>query len=206
MRIECKDFDRAVQSPELLPDLRAHAKECERCRRELYLWTELSNAARELHAEWESPTLWPKIEVALKAEPRRRRAMPVWRLAAAAAVLVAVFGVWRWQGAGGGEPSSRASRDLLTEQALRELEVAEVAYARSIEKLALLAEADLKRDPSPLAANYREKLVLLDSAIAEIKSNVERNQYNAHLRTELASLYREKQATLQEWLRNANRN
>ncbi|HBY60113.1 MAG TPA: hypothetical protein DEH78_09845 [Solibacterales bacterium] len=202
MKIECRDFDRAVQSPELLSDLREHARACERCGRELYLWNELSNAARHLHTEWESPALWSRIEADLKRQPRRRRAFPVRWLTAAAAVALAVFGVWRWQSQ---PPSSRAGRDLLTEQTLRELETAEVAYARSIERLSLLAEADLKRDTSPLAASYREKLVLIDAAIVDLKATIEGNRYNAHLRTELASLYRDKQATLQEWLRNANR-
>ena len=57
-----------------------------------------------------------------------------------------------------------------------------------------------------MAAAYREKLTLLDSGIAELKATVESNRYNTYLRTELASLYRQKQQTLQEWLQNANHN
>jgi hypothetical protein len=57
-----------------------------------------------------------------------------------------------------------------------------------------------------MAAAYREKLALLDSAISEAKATVEQNRYNTYLRAELASLYQEKQKTLQEWLQNANRN
>jgi hypothetical protein len=48
--------------------------------------------------------------------------------------------------------------------------------------------------------------VLLDSAIADLRANVENNRYNVYLQTQLASLYREKQKTLQEWLENAKRN
>ena len=46
--------------------------------------------------------------------------------------------------------------------------------------------------------SYREKLLLLDSAIAETRARVERNRFNARLRQELLSLYQEKQSTLQQ--------
>ena len=57
-----------------------------------------------------------------------------------------------------------------------------------------------------MAAAYREKLTLLDSAIGELKSNAAQNRYNAYLRTELASLYGEKKRTLQDWMDYAKRN
>ena len=87
-----------------------------------------------------------------------------------------------------------------------EVQLAESAYARSIEKLSAVAGESLQKSPTPLADAYREKLVLLDSAIADLKANVEHNRYNVYLQTQLASLYREKQKTLQEWLENAKRN
>ena len=99
-----------------------------------------------------------------------------------------------------------ADREFLTESALQEVQQAEKAYARSIEKLSAVAAQDLERSSSPLAAAYREKLTLLDSGIAELKATVESNRYNTYLRTELAALYRQKQQTLQEWLKNANHN
>src|SRR5437588_225099 len=77
--------------------------------------------------------------------------------------------------------------DLLTESALQEVQQTEAAYARSIEKLSMLAAADLPQSPSPLAAAYREKLVLLDSAIADLKTNVESNRYNTYLQWQLAA-------------------
>jgi hypothetical protein len=63
-----------------------------------------------------------------------------------------------------------------------------------------------KQSPTPLAASYREKLVVLDSAIADLKDNVAGNQYNVYLQNQLALLYREKQKTLQEWLENEKGN
>ena len=49
--------------------------------------------------------------------------------------------------------------------------------------------------------NYREKLDLLDNAIAELKSSIGQNQYNTHLRKELIAVYQEKQRTLQNLMK-----
>jgi hypothetical protein len=47
-------------------------------------------------------------------------------------------------------------------------------------------------------ASYREKLRLLDAAIADCRAEVKKNRFNAHLRRELLAMYREKQSTLQQ--------
>ena len=200
MILECGDLDRALRTPELMPDMRAHAEQCAACREQLYLWDEISRLAPGLHEEWESPFLWPRIQANLAAEPTHRRT-PWWRWALAAAALVflaAMLQTWR-----SGKP---ANRELLTESALQEVQQAESAYARSIEKLSALAAQNLEHSSSPTAAAYRERLTMLDSGIAELKATVENNRYNTYLRMELASLYRQKQQTLQEWLQNANHN
>jgi len=194
MIFQCEDLDRALRSPELMPDARAHARNCPRCSEQLYLWSEISRLAPGLHEEWDSPELWPAIRSGMEAAATSRR-FPVWRwLMAAAAVIVlaaSLFLPWR------GRPQSR---DFLTEDALREVQQAESAYARSIDRLSKMAGADPSR--SPLADVYREKLALLDSAIADVKANLQNNRYNVYLQNQLASLYREKQRTLQEWLEN----
>src|ERR1019366_768747 len=98
-----------------------------------------------------------------------RQPTPVWRWALAAAAVVALavalFQPWRTR-----QPQDHA---FLTEDALREVEQAESAYARSIDKLSKLAEPGLEQSPAPLAAAYREKLVVLDSAIADVKANMD---------------------------------
>jgi len=200
MIFQCHDLERALRSPELMPDARAHAEGCPQCREQLYLWSEISRLAPGLHEEWESPALWPRIRADLEAATPARKAIPLWRwaLAAAAVVTLAVAIEAPWRGA--------ASRDFLTEDALREVERTESAYARSIDKLAAAAGNGLQQSPAPLAAAYREKLAVLDAAIADVKANVDGNRYNIYLQTQLASLYREKQETLEEWLENATRN
>ena len=64
----------------------------------------------------------------------------------------------------------------MTEAALQEVRQTEAAYARSIARLSVLAAPGLQQSPSPLAAAYREKLVLLDSAIADLQASVETNR------------------------------
>ncbi|MEI9973214.1 MAG: hypothetical protein WDO73_14905 [Ignavibacteriota bacterium] len=86
------------------------------------------------------------------------------------------------------------------------MQQAEAAYARSIANLAATVGPQLQSSPSPLAAAYREKLMMLDSEIAELKVTAAQNPYNAYLRTELASLYGEKKRTLEEWMKDAKRN
>jgi hypothetical protein len=199
MIFECGDLERALRSPELMPDARAHAETCEHCRAQLYLWTEISRLAPRLHQEWESPSLWPRIQASLDSPARRPSMPPLWRwaLAAAAAILLAAVLARPWR---------QPSREFLTEDALRQVEQAEAAYAHSIENLSRIAAPQIERSPSPLAGVYREKLLTLDSAIAELKAAAENNRYNIAIETQLASLYREKQKTLLEWLDHAKRN
>jgi hypothetical protein len=199
MIFQCDELDRALQHPELMPDAREHAETCERCREQLFLWTEISRIAPRLHEEWESPDLWRRIRADLAAAQPRRKPAPIWRwaLAAAAVVLIAAILLRPWR---------QQSREFLTDEALQQVQQAESAYARSIEKLSQVAGPGLEQSPSPLAGAYREKLLVIDSEIADLKATVERNRYNTFLQTQLASLYREKQKTLQEWLDYAKRN
>lgn len=207
MIFHCDDLDRALEFPELMPDALAHAENCSRCREQLDLWSEISRVAPQLHQEWESPALWPRISRELRPAQLHRKPILTWRwaLAAAAALILSAL-LWQtflWRP---GQGSRAPGRDLLTEEAFREVQQAEAAYARSIEKLSAVAAPTLDRSAAPLAAAYREKLVVLDSAIADLKTTSESNRYNAYVQTQLASLYREKQKTLQEWLENAPKN
>ncbi|HXB73667.1 MAG TPA: hypothetical protein VNY05_35845 [Candidatus Acidoferrales bacterium] len=221
MILHCSDLDRALSTPDLMPEMRAHAQQCEACAWQLHVWSEISRVAPELHREWESPLLWQRIAAGLLAEKqaaekravetRLSKAMPAWRwalcTAAVALLAVALFQPWRsWRPRANQPRANQPAGDLMTEAALQEVRQTEVAYVRSIAKLAALAASGLQQSPSPLAAAYREKLLLLDSAIADLQANVENNRYNTYLETELAGLYRAKQKTLQDWIQNANRN
>jgi hypothetical protein len=54
MILQCGDLERALRTPELMPDMRAHAEECAGCAGQLHLWSEISRLA-PVHEEWESP-------------------------------------------------------------------------------------------------------------------------------------------------------
>ena len=208
MTFACKDLDAALreQEPRALEAAWAHAETCPVCRETLTLWSEIEAAAPLLRREWSSPGLWPSIHQALAEEPERRKARRIgrsrlaWRLSlAAAAVLVVAVGGWLALHVPAGPAAGRADAAgrFLTEQALRDVERSEAEYVASIDRLARLVEPRMERPASPLAASYREKLRLLDAAIADCRAEVEKNRLNAHLRRELLAMYREKQSTLE---------
>ena len=212
----CRDLEKALRTedPELLAAIEAHAGSCGSCRRELAEWRQMHAAAASLRKSWDSPGLWPRIHQALAEESQKansvaapQRARHSWLPAAAIAALfaIATAGVWVFRNSGGREPLSshwQTTRDpLLTEQAVDQVDAAEKAYLDSIEKLSRLAEPSLTAANTPVLINYREKLAVLDSAIADLKSNIDQNRFNTHLRRELLAVYQEKQRTLQQLMK-----
>ena len=214
MTFDCKDLERALAVPELMADAREHAKVCDACRRELWLWGEISAEAPGLRDEWETPDLWPKIRQTLAAEQKAAKPHG-WRgrlggrfgwpvvagmaatMAIAASVLVVIY--TRPAPA----PAGSQDSDFLTEQTLQEVEKSEAAYRASIDKLVHLAQPKLSNSDNPAAVAAREKLLVLDSEIENVRSVVNRNRFNAQLQAELAVLYRDKQDTLKEILQRA---
>ena len=89
---------------------------------------------------------------------------------------------------------------LLKSAALKEVESAERAYERAIDKLAAEAKPQLEDPATPLMANYHEKLLVLDSAIDDLRAQAGLNPSNAQLRFQLLAMYQEKQKTLEEVL------
>ena len=93
---------------------------------------------------------------------------------------------------------------LLTDVALDDVERSEVEYVRSIENLSKLAQPRLDApEATPLLLSYREKLFLLDNAIAELNGEIRLNRYNTHLRRQLLGMYAEKQRTLRDVMKGA---
>lgn len=221
MNVNCSDFDRILERGDAqeMAALESHASTCEACRRQLALDREISAAAPLLQKSWPSPDLWPRIHQSLAEEsqraPRRRGFaawFPQWQMAAAALALIVVTATATWMltkngqqpgnlGAGTTTTTPDAEQRLLTEKAFSDVELKEAEYIKSIDRLAELAQPKLAKADSPLLLSYREKLLVLDSAIAELRTQAEQNQFNAHLRNELLEIYQMKQHTLQEVLR-----
>ncbi len=209
MTFDCKDLERALAVPELLPDAREHAKVCDACRRELWLWSEMSTVAPGLREEWETPDLWPQIRQTLAAQQKAAKPGGLswrssWRMlaiAAALAIAVSVSLVTYLRRVP--MPGAKPDPDFLTEQTFKEVEQTEAAYRASIDKLTRLAQPRLSSSENPEAIAIREKLLLLDSEIDNVRSTVARNKFNAQLQASLADLYRDKQDTLKEILQRA---
>ncbi len=212
MNVTCIDRERIFMdgSAEEWAALEVHAAYCAECGQELRIWKSMSTAAGELRQEWDTPYLWAKIERGLveqmEEKPSRVRAWLnswgmtglQWQTAVALALLIVVSGtvIWMkpWQ------PKSPTIGVFLQGNAVSEVERAEAAYEKAIDKLDAQARSQLDAPATPLMASYREKLLVLDNAIAELREEAGQNPANAHLRRQLLAMYQEKQETLQEVL------
>ncbi len=219
MKASCRDLEKALsgKNPALSAAFEEHAGSCSACGQEQAEWRQLSLAAPSLAKSWDSPELLSRIRQAIAEESlrtpgrdsgaglavRRLRWLPA--AAIAALFVIATAGLWAFRNSGSRDPLSshwRTTKDpLLTDRAVEEVETAEKAYLASIDRLSKLAEPKLAGATSPALVNYREKLDVLDSAIAELKSSIDQNRMNTHLRRELLAVYQEKQRTLQNLMK-----
>jgi hypothetical protein len=216
MNVTCSDRERIFEegTPAEWAALEAHATSCPLCAEELRAWKSLSIAANELRDYSASPSLWPRIERTLAEEAARtaRRAerkswfsflpgfLPVWRAALAGAFVLVLTISAGWFVIHRPVRTIDNDTSLLKSGALREVESAESAYERAIDKLALQARPQLENPATPLLASYHEKLMVLDSAIADLRAQAGMNPSNAQLRYQLLAMYQDKQRTLEEVL------
>ena len=215
MNITCQDRERILLegSAEEWAALERHAASCTECAEELRAWKALSLAAEEMRDYKEDPSLWARIESSLREHeqgPAVRRGfwgkLAFWReiplgwqtaLAGALVLVLAVAGGYlMWHP----NPPESGQSKLLKNSTLAEVERTESEYMRAIDKLAAEAKPQLDSPASPLMASYREKLMVLDSAIDELRVEAGRNPSNVHLRYQLLAMYQEKQETLREVL------
>lgn len=206
MTITCAEIDDLLfdGSPLAMAEAERHAKGCAACAASLAEWNDISATARSLRADapgdLQSDLLWPRIERGLAAARRRSPARRFVRYAAAV-LLAAFLGGTMFYALRLQTRVAAFDRDILRIAAVDEVEKAERAHVEAIARLEKLAEPRLEKAGTPLAAAYREKLMLLDDAIAECEANIENNQQNAYLREQLLSMYSDKQRTLQDVLR-----
>ena len=213
MNITCNDRERIFEDGTAAEwaALEAHAASCALCAEEVRAWKSLSVAARELRGYSDSLSLWPRIERALAEEAarngRRTRSKswysflpsvsPAWQTALAAAFLLVLTISGGWIYVHHSVATGENDKSLLQSSALKEVEGAERAYERAIDKLSVEAKPQLDSPATALLANYREKLLVLDSAIAELRAQAGWNPSNAQLRYQLLAMYQEKQRTLE---------
>ena len=127
----------------------------------------------------------------------------VWKnvqAAAAAGLLVALIGFGAWLYVREPKTPPVANQSLLKGKALKEVERTEAAYVEAISKLAQETKGQPETDSTGLMSSYREKLMMLDSAIDDLREQAGQNPSNSHLRYQLLAMYQEKQRTLEEIL------
>ncbi len=216
MNITCEDRDRIFEdgTPAEWAALEAHSANCAACAEELRAWKAISVAAKEMRDYSDSPSLWPRIEQALAAEAaaKTHRAQRWswlslgfglslgWQTAAAAAFVLILTVSAGWIYLHPTKPVPSPDLSLLKSPALAEVERTQAAYEQAIDKLAADAKPQLENPATPLQASYREKLLVLDSAINDLRAQAGMNPSNAHLRQQLLAMYQEKQQTLEDIL------
>jgi hypothetical protein len=220
MNIQCEDRERIFLDGTLeeWAALELHAASCGVCAEELRAWQELSTAAAELREHREDPALWSRIAASLEeqaAQQARRenrwaflrfgwRLPVVWQTALAGALVLALTlsGAYLYVlHERHNNVVTAVKNPLLNDRALAEVERTENAYMLAIDKLAQETKPQMDAAASsPLMDSYREKLLVLDGAIDELRLEAGQNPSNAHLRYQLLAMYREKQGTLQEIL------
>lgn len=217
MNVTCKDRERIFENGTAAEwaALEAHTVGCSVCAEEMRAWKSLSVAAKELQDYSASPELWTRIERELIEEDARKANgadrkrwfsfLPsisvAWQTALAGAFVLILTVSVSWivlRQPKDGESSQ--DKTLLKSAALTEVESAEAAYVRAIDKLAAEAKPQLEDPATPLMANYHEKLLVLDTAIDDLRSQAGLNPSNAQLRHQLLAMYQEKQETLKEVL------
>jgi hypothetical protein len=219
-KVNCSNRDRIFEdgSPAQWAALEAHAAACRQCAEEIRAWKSLSVAATELRDYSDDPSLWPRIHQSLVAAAARieqrksrwswgsiRQSFSLsWHTAGAATVvllLVISAAVYHRHNLTATNPSPPVQfGDLLRNNALAEVERTQSDYMHAIDRLATNAKPQLDNPETPLLANYREKLQVLDSAIDDLRAQARQNPSNAHLRYQLLAMYQEKQRTLEEVL------
>jgi uncharacterized membrane protein YhaH (DUF805 family) len=200
MKTNCNQLDDLLLegNPHSLEVAARHAEECDACMEKLASWNEISATAADLRTSWNNDMLWPRIERAIRDDKRRRRTS-VWQIAAAL-ILLAALGATAWI-AQRRMHAADFDNTILRVAAVDEVERAEQAHIAAINHLEAITASKLDQPSTPLLVSYKDKLMMLDDAIAECQSAINKNRQNAYLRTQLLTMYSEKQRTLQDVIR-----
>jgi hypothetical protein len=203
MKIQCESIDDLLLEGDAFSMQIAsrHASGCQACAEKLASWNEISGVAQSMRTTWQNDMLWPRIARSIRAEKRHKQSK-LWQIAAAV-VMLAALGTFAWK-ANEKLRTDQFNQQILQTSAVEEVEKAEKAHLAAIAQLQKSAEPKLDDASTPLMVSYKEKLMLLDDAIADCQANIDRNRQNAHLRKQLLAIYSEKQRTLRDVLREAN--
>jgi hypothetical protein len=208
--VSCEQFEQWVVSddPAERRQAAAHAAACPRCAAHAAGFAELQRLAADWRQSAPEPSLGLETRLAdALAEGSGGRSRRRFFLAvAAAAGLMTMAGGLLWEMERRGAGPTRSSGTILASRALAEAEQAERDHARAVARLEQAARPLLERagDPSLPAKDaarlmaYRDRLRFLDSTIAEVKTYLDENPYQAKARAVLLASYVEKTEILRE--------
>ncbi len=210
--VSCAEFELWVVSDDPAERRQAaeHAAGCPRCAAKAAGFAELARLAGDWRQSPPEPSLDLEARIAATAADRpdsleggRRRFFVA---VAAAAALMALAGGFLWEMERRGAGPTQTSGSILASRALADAEDAEREHARAIARLEEAARPLLERagDPALPAKeaakllSYRDRLRYLDSTIADVKSYLDENPYQAKARAVLLASYVEKTEILRE--------
>ena len=205
MTITCERIDDLLYEGDAasLALAQTHAAQCRSCREKLDDWNDIATTAKSMHVTWQNDMLWPRIQRSVY--DRRSRLSLSWMRIAAAILVTIGIGASVFYAMHVRSAREKAfDQAILRANALDEVERAEKAHIQAIDKLEKLAAPKLFEPQTPILVSYKEKLMLLDDAIAECQTNIDQNQHNAQVRKQLLAMYSEKQKTLQDVLREGD--
>jgi uncharacterized protein HemX len=199
--MSCDQFEKYETGEIESREFREHLKTCSYCQEQEKLDARLMNLSRSLREPVQSPGLWERIEHTLTAEEHQRRKPIVLGIsrrsfalyAAAALILIAVaLGIYSWLFQEKHKPG------LLTEAALKKVELREQKYMKAIE--------ELERQTLPRVANmnielmllYRDRLETIDAQITRCREALSENPANTHIRRYMLAALQDKKETLLE--------
>jgi hypothetical protein len=189
MTITCERIDDLLfeGDAESLALAETHAAQCRSCREKLADWNDIAATAKSLHTIWQNDMLWPRIQRSMKPS------LGWMRIAAAIFVTIGI-GASVWYAANVRVTQNKAfDQAILRATALDDVERAEKAHVDAINKLEKLTGSKLDEPQTPILVSYKEKLMLLDDAIAECQTNIDQNRQNAQIRKQLLAMYSENQ-------------
>ena len=182
-------------------EFREHLKTCSYCREQEQMDARLMNLSRSLQEPVQSAGLWERIEHTLTAEDHQRRKPLILGIptrsfalyAAAAVLLIAVsLGIYYWLFQEKHEPG------LLTEAALKKVELKEQEYIKAIRELEKQALPRMAHMNIELMLLYRDRLETIDDQIKRCREALSENPANTHIRRYMLAALQDKKETLLE--------
>ena len=185
-------------------DVRQHLASCAECRALVRDLTDVKQAARQLTPMQPRPQAWDRVERSLRANPSRRASFQWSRLAAAAALLLAVFigyelaGLRRLaqpqQAAATAQPSDPAGAEFVE----AELQLAAEHYEKAFTKLQQsMNDGKGSLDPQT-AATLEKNLAVVDQAISESRAALRAQPTSAPAQASLLESFKSKISLLEE--------